>query len=45
MWQLAGMVSLGPIFENYHGRTVTVNQDNYRHMIKDFYLPEISRQA
>ena len=43
--ELAGMVSLGPpFFENDDDRTVTVNQDNYRHMIQEFYLPELHRQ-
>ena len=38
---------IGPyFFENDDdGRTVTVNQDNYRHMIQEFYLPELRRQA
>ena len=35
---------IGPyFFENDDGRTVTMNQDNYRHMIQEFYLPEIRR--
>ena len=33
------------LFENDDGRTVTVNQDNYRRMILEFYLPELSQQA
>ena len=37
---------IGPyFFENDDGRTITVNQDNYYHIIQEFYLPELRRQA
>ena len=33
------------LFENDDGRTATVNQVNYRQMIKGFFIPELRRLA
>jgi len=43
MWVAIGWYGIiGPyFFEDEHGHTVTVNQENYRAMIKDYYLPEL----
>ena len=37
---------IGPyFFENENGETVTVNQENYRDMIENFYIPELRNLA
>ena len=37
---------IGPyFFKDDQGRTCTVNQENYREMIQNFYLPELRAQA
>ena len=47
VWVVIGWYGIiGPyFFENDDGRTVTVNQDKYRRMIQEFYIPELCRQA
>ena len=47
VWVAIGWYGIiGPyFFENDDGRTVTVNQYNYRCMIQEFYLPELRQQA
>ena len=32
-------------FENDDGRTVTVDQINYRRMLEEFHLPELRRKV
>ena len=47
MWVAIGWYGIiGPyFFEDAQGRTCTVNQENYREMIRQFYLPELRIQS
>ena len=47
VWVAVGWYGIiGPyFFEDDQGRTSTVNQENYREMIQNFYLPELRAQA
>ena len=47
VWVAVGWYGIiGPyFFEDDQGRTCTVNQENYREMIQNFYLPELRAQA
>ena len=47
VWVAIGCNSIigGCFFENDDGRTVTVDQINYRRMLEEFYLPELCRKA